>query len=116
MVFGAVETITGVVSAAIIAVISIAAQRRISREQYETTKKEWQDIFERQSAHVEVLEHRISDLQEQVTASKETVSRVQRQSERWSERNAALYEVIQSYRVQLAQLGHDPGPEPNGVP
>lgn len=114
MEIGAVETLVGVVSAAIIAVISIAAQRRISREQYESTKEEWKQIFERQEAHTSVLEARITDLQTQVTQSKETVARVQRQAETWSQRNAMLYEHLRQYRHRLMQLGEDPGPPLNG--
>lgn len=109
----ALDTLIGVVAAAVIAITGVWAQRRTSREQTDLARKEWQETLELQGRHVDVLEARITDIQNQLNHSHEALQRVQRQAQRWSERNAQYFEMLQDYRSRLARYGEQT-PEING--
>lgn len=113
MEFSALNALVSFVAIMVTAVVAIAQTRKISREQFDSAKKEWADIATLRQHHIETLEARVGDLQEQVNRQNVTIARVQTQAEQWNRRNAQLYELIKGYRDRLAKHG-ETTPDPNG--
>lgn len=110
----------GIASTLGISIIILAQQRKISRETYDASKREWSDVATLQKQRADALEEgqkmhtaQIHDLQQQIYNYKVIVSRLESEESRWSRRNSLLYELVQQYRAELARHGVST-PEPNG--
>lgn len=109
-----VQFMIGVGTMLAIAIITLAQQRKISREQYDASKREWQDVATLQKEHIKGLEMRVEDLQRQIDEHTVGMRRVTSQRDNARDRADRYWVCIEQYRERLERLGQDPGPEPNG--
>lgn len=109
-----VQFLIGVGTMLAIAIITLAQQRKISREQYDASKREWQDVATLQKDHIRSLELKTEDLQRQIDENLIAVRRVTAQRDSARDRADRYWLGWQEARQRLKQSGQDPGPEPNG--
>ena len=114
MEISALQAVIGLGVATVVAIMSLAAQRKIGRDEITNAREEWKHTLYLQGQHTDALEARIADLQVQVTNNKEILSRVQWESARWAKRAHIYYEIAQDYRARLARHGEQTPELPNG--
>lgn len=95
-----------------VSVTIIAQYKKTTREAYEASKREWQDIFTRQKAHSDIFKTEVDDLNARILRHEKTIIDLKAavtalESERsgWSKRNLYLYDLCQTFRQKLATFG-----------